>query len=78
VTVAAEYHLIVREGRGGRLEVVSGLPEDREDRLSVLWRLADAVAVLCHQDAHGLSTGQAWQRYAKTAFVNGWLKDGAA
>ena len=43
------WHLIVRECADGRLSV-SGLPADRETRLSVVMHLQDLLAAVIHAD----------------------------
>jgi hypothetical protein len=49
---------------------LDGLPEDRETRLSVLYRLRDVIAAACHlDDAHGEGDGALWRRYAARQFA---------
>jgi hypothetical protein len=49
---------------------LDGLPEDRETRLSVLYRLRDVIAAACHlDDAHGEGDGALCRRYAARQFA---------
>jgi hypothetical protein len=53
-----------------RVLALDGLPEDRETRLSVLYRLRDVIAAACHlDDAHGEGDGALWRRYAARQFA---------
>ena len=57
--------LAVTECPDGSL-AVSGLPEDRHERLSVVYRLRDLLAATAHaDDIHGLGDARLWTRYAR-------------
>jgi hypothetical protein len=75
VSTVAEWNLTVREGKGGRLEI-DGLPADRAERLSVVMRLLDTLAVVrTRDDIRNEGAGVLWQRYAKAAYTRGWLPE---
>jgi hypothetical protein len=69
--VASTWVLLVAELPSGRL-AVDGLPLDRDERLSVTMRLLDTLRAVSHADSTETS-GTLWVRYAKGAFVHGWL-----
>ena len=69
--------LYIAELPSGRL-AVDGLPLDKAERMSLTYRLLDVIRAVQHADAgDDLSDGQAWQRYAKSAFVRGFLAEDA-
>jgi len=70
--VADSWVLLVAELDSGRV-TVDGLPADRQERQSLTWRLLDTLRAVQHADSQGLSDGECWQKYAKGAFVKGWL-----
>lgn len=72
----AEYLLHIVEMPSGRL-AIDGLPLDKAERQSLTYRLLDVIRAVQHADAgDDLSDGQAWVKYAKSAFVHGFLEDG--
>lgn len=77
MTVADTWVLLCRELPSGRI-AVDGLPSDRAERMSLTYRLLDVIRAVQHSDTHtgtgdDLSDGQAWQKYAKSAYVHGFL-----
>ena len=73
----AEYLLHIVETPGGGL-AVDGLPLDRDERMSLTYRLLDVIRAVQHSDTHtgagdDLSDGQAWQRYAKAAYAKAMI-----
>jgi hypothetical protein len=63
------WHLAVTEAPDGSLSV-SGLPEDRETRLGVVYRLRDLLAATAHtDDIHGEGDARLWGRYARRQWV---------
>ena len=57
--------LVVTECPDGSLSV-NGLPDDRETRLSVTYRLRDLLAATAHtDDVHGAGDAALWTRYAR-------------
>ena len=57
------WALEVTECADGRL-AVSGLPEDRELRLSLTMRLRDILTATAHTDGQGEPDAALWRRYA--------------
>jgi hypothetical protein len=53
----------------GRL-ALSGMPEDREERLMVVTRLRDLLAAISHaDDVDRIGDGLLWRRYCREAFA---------
>ncbi len=76
--MAETYVLLIEEMPSGRL-AVSGLPEDRAERMSLTYRLLDVIRAVQHADTgDDLSDGQAWVKYAKAGYVQGFLLNGDA
>jgi hypothetical protein len=73
--VADTWVLLVKEMPSGRL-AVDGLPEDRTERQSLTWRLLDTLRAVQHaDDVQAEGDGVLWQRYAKGAYIRGWLPE---
>ena len=53
---------------------IDGLPEDKAERMSLTYRLLDVIRAVQFADtSEGLSDGQAWQKYAKPAYVKAMI-----
>jgi len=71
--VADSWILLLHELPSGRI-AIDGLPADRHERMSLTYRLLDVIRAVQHADTgDDLSDGQAWQKYAKSAYVHGFL-----
>jgi hypothetical protein len=68
------WTLHIVECTDGRL-AVDGLPEDRDERLSLTVRLHELLRAISHaDDIDGLGDGVLWQRYARVAFA-AWAEE---
>ena len=68
------WQLTIAECPDGRL-AVSGLPEDKAERLSLVMRLRDVLAAVTHADAlPGESDGSLWVKYARASWP-AWMAD---
>ena len=75
MTGVADYILLLHELDSGRI-AIDGLPGDRTERISLIMRTLDTLRAIAVADAAPGSDGQAWVRYAKASFIDGWLADG--
>jgi hypothetical protein len=64
-----QWRLVVIECTDARL-AITGLPEDREERLGLVTRLRDLLAAVSHaDDTDRVGDGMLWRRYCREAFA---------